>query len=162
MIVCPVCEHQQAHGESCDNCGKQLVAPRPINIASAPLPGLETTAIPGGNANVVDAPLPELEPHHVGAVAAPAEALAGMERTRVADDPTRTPVRAVHACRYCGNTQRQAGICERCGMKIAVYRPAAPQAEDEPTILPCPSCGVKGASNSNCISCGAFIRRPEL
>ncbi len=162
MTVCPVCEHQQAQGESCDNCGKQLVPPRPINIANEQLPELETTSIPGGNANVLDSQIPDLEPHHVAAVAAPAEVLPEMERTQVFQDPTRTPVAASHTCRYCGNAQQQAGMCERCGMKIAVYRPPQSAAAEESVVLPCPACGIKGPSQKTCVACGAFIRRPEL
>lgn len=162
MIVCPVCEHQQATGESCDNCGKQLVAPRPINVTDAQLPELETTAIPGGNANVLDAKLPDLELHHASAVAAPAEVLAELERTRVVDDASRTPIPSAHTCRYCGNSQRQAGICDRCGMKIAVYKPAPASAAEEVVVIPCPACGIRGPSNKTCVACGAFIRRPEL
>ena len=48
MIVCPVCEHAQAHGSECDVCGKSF--PRGIarEVPVERLPGLEVTRVDAG------------------------------------------------------------------------------------------------------------------
>ena len=63
MIICPVCEHPQAQGDECDQCGKRLSAPRGPGVAAvAPLPDLELTPHAGGKAPVPVERVPEIAP----------------------------------------------------------------------------------------------------
>ena len=62
MIICPVCEHPQAQGDECDQCGKRLVRPRPAPAAVAPMPELELTPHAGGKAPVAVERVADLEP----------------------------------------------------------------------------------------------------
>jgi hypothetical protein len=61
MIICPVCEHQQAQGTECDNCGKALQAPRPVAVAAVPMMELEQTHHAGGRVAVEVPIIPELD-----------------------------------------------------------------------------------------------------
>ncbi|MFN7134710.1 MAG: hypothetical protein ACK4N5_21705, partial [Myxococcales bacterium] len=165
MIVCPVCEHQQALGDVCETCGKQLVEPKPMNVARETLPDLETTAIAASDANVLDVRMAELELHASAAVTVAPEKMADIELTRVAEDAARTPPPQVLTCRYCGGSQQKGTLCDTCGMKLPTFRPAqqtAAAAAADSAVVPCPACGIKGPTNKTCQACGAFIRRPEL
>src|SRR5690242_7723239 len=115
MIVCPVCEHPQNTGDTCDVCGMQLVAAAKVAEQIQVLPELEQTAVVASNAVAPPvAMMPELEVHRVGevkvaderfaelestaiagasaAAAAPIEAVPDIERTQLAEDKTRTVV----------------------------------------------------------------------
>lgn len=157
MIICPVCEHQQAQGDECDNCGKKLQMPRAAAaVAVQTLPELEQTHHAGGRV-AVDAPLiPELDSTRQKAGpdlpvqvvqdmettrAAPidkvsVEAVADLDTGRAADDGVRTaaPTGAV-VCRYCRNVQAEGLVCDKCGMRL-------------PKARPTPQAGAKGAGAS--------------
>src|SRR5688500_690889 len=126
MIVCPVCEHPQAQGNECDNCGKQLAPPRAQAAPVAPLPELQATRVVAAGLNVTVEPMTELEATRVkGGPDLPVQRVADLEMTaappvaavpsapmpdfdagRAADDGQRTqaPTGAV-TCRYCRNVQ---------------------------------------------------------
>src|SRR3954452_2657394 len=69
MIICPVCEHSQAQGSTCDNCGKQLV----LEVQDAP--------------PVVAMADLEVTPHATGRAAVPVETIADLEATKVRSGP---------------------------------------------------------------------------
>lgn len=148
MVVCPVCEHAQASGDDCEVCGKRL-ARADSGAAEVPrLEDLEPTATGnGGDPPVVR--MEDIEPTaldfedpldvptdaedwieraaHEPVEAAPAEPV-DLDPTRHADaeggppaerDPFAPPV-----CRYCRTLGAPgAAFCERCGMKLDIYRP---------------------------------------
>src|ERR1700754_4757943 len=86
MIICPVCEHQQAQGDECDNCGKKLQVPRVAAAVAVPtLPELEQTHHPGGRVAVEAPILPELEKTlQQAGPDLPAQVMPDMETTRAA------------------------------------------------------------------------------
>jgi tRNA synthetase class I (M) len=187
MIICPVCEHQQAQGDECDNCGKKLQVPKlAASEAIATLPELEQTHHVGGRA-AVDAPvLPELD--HTRQQAGPdlpAQALPEMETTRMgpidkisveavpeldtgraADDGVRTaaPTGAV-VCRYCRNVQAEGMVCDRCGMRLPRVKTApaaaagkgASASAEDVTWLPCQKCRTPTRPNKICTVCGTRV-----
>jgi hypothetical protein len=182
MIICPVCEHQQAQGDECDNCGKKLQVPRAAAVAVPTLPELEQTQHLGGRV-AVDAPTipeldqtrqqagPDLPPQVVQDMettrAAPVgtisvEAVPELDTGRAVDDGVRTaaPTGAV-MCRYCRNVQAEGVVCDRCGMRLPRPRPAAaPGAKvtgisaDDLTWVPCPKCRTPTRPNKICTVCG--------
>ena len=152
MIVCPVCEHPQAQGFECDNCGRQLVSPREIALAVTPLAELEQTRQSDGGAPVLTTPLPDLELTRIDS-SAPVPAAAPMPELEVSRAPavqvsvqlipdldahrlaepnpaerTPAPTGAV-VCRYCRNVQAEGALCERCGMRLPRIAKAAPVCE---------------------------------
>lgn len=182
MIVCPVCEHPQAQGTSCDNCGKQLVAAQPVAVVAAPMAELELTQHADGAPAIPvqtmadlevtrlrtgpDLPaqaFAELERHQTAPVAAlPLEAVPELDRGREQDDGVRTaaPVGAV-PCRYCRHVQASGLFCDSCGMRLPkVPAPAASAkgaaASDGPLLVIC-GCGAKAFPGTRCGSCGAKI-----
>src|SRR4051794_22316599 len=60
MTICPVCEHQQAQGDSCDQCGKVFIKARPIP-APAAMPELEQTSYSGARSDAGVERMPDLE-----------------------------------------------------------------------------------------------------
>ncbi|MBN1210703.1 MAG: hypothetical protein JXB05_37995 [Myxococcaceae bacterium] len=189
MIICPVCEHQQAQGDECDNCGKKLQAPRvAAAVAVAPLPELEQTHHAGGRVAVEAPTIPELD--HTRQQAGPdlppqvmpdmettrtapvdkvsVEAVPEMDTGRAADDGVRTaaPTGAV-VCRYCRNVQAEGLVCDRCGMRLPRAR-LAPTATakggvnaEDLTWLPCQKCRTPTRPNKICTVCGTRVVADE-
>ncbi|WP_224366600.1 hypothetical protein [Hyalangium versicolor] len=187
MIICPVCEHQQAQGDECDNCGKKLQVPKVAAVAVPTLPELEQTHHAGGRV-AVDAPtLPELD--HTRQQAGPdlpAQVVQDMERTRAApidkvavetvadldtgravDDGVRTaaPTGAV-VCRYCRNVQASGIVCDRCGMRLPKVIPAAGAQgaaakgagnAEDANWMPCQKCRTPTRPNKICSVCGTRV-----
>ena len=87
MIVCPVCENQQAQGTACDVCGVPFPKGQVATLGHrdppvVPMEGLETTAVVApGAASVVPA------------------------------------VTANSPCVWCKHVQPSGLICDRCGMQ---------------------------------------------
>ncbi len=188
MILCPLCEHPQEAGDTCDNCGKQLSAPRPTAVATAPLAELEQTELPAARAPVAVSALAELEQTRAGRVEVPVQALPEVERTgaapvqappvqplpeldlgRAADDGVRTaaPTGAI-TCRYCRNVQAAGLLCERCGMALpkakapaAAARGAAPVRAGDTVWTRCRKCGATARGGERCGDCGHAVPMPE-
>ncbi len=183
MIICPVCEHQQAQGEECDNCGKRLQAARAVAVAVPTLPELEQTQHSGGKVPVEAPVLPELDhtrqkvgpdlpPQAVQDLeatrAAPVgqvsvQGLAELDTGRAPDDGVRTaaPTGAV-TCRYCRNVQATGLVCDRCGMRLPRARlataPAAQGAvDDDAPWMPCPKCRTPNRPQRLCTVCGTRV-----
>ncbi len=182
MIVCPVCEHQQAQGAECEVCGKRLVAGvSEADLAIPPVDGLEPTGFAATGA-VAAEPVAELEPTardaDVTATVTAADVTPDMEATRAApvdvevsptpdvertaaeipgDAPTALP--AFVTCRYC-RTPAMPGerLCGRCGMRLPAFgEAAAANAAVEPLRL-C-TCGTAVRPDAAlCPSCGARLR----
>lgn len=185
MIICPMCEHQQAQGIECEVCGKKLSAPPPVAVAVAPLAELEQTQLAGGRAPVPAAPIPDLEMTRQQAVAGVAvqpvqdmdsgrSAAAGnvvvapvqdMDSGRALSDGVRTaaPVGPV-MCRYCRTVQESGAVCERCGMRLPKTRAAAPEpAAAAGGLVPsgewtkCTKCMTNTRAGRACVSCGTHV-----
>jgi hypothetical protein len=87
MILCPVCEHQQAAGSECEVCGRHLVEGRGTDAPVAPLEGLELTTLdPAGAAALPSAPVAPFAPF------APMALMEGLEVTAFA--PAEEPLLA--------------------------------------------------------------------
>lgn len=186
MIICPVCEHQQAQGTECDNCGKQFVATKTPDLPVTALPELEGTAIAGANAPAPVAKLAELEetklqsgpdlpamavPDLDLARAAPVqvapEVVADLEGHRIETNPaelTPAPSGAI-TCRYCRNVQAEGSVCNVCGMRLPRYAAAGadPYANAKADQLPQirHACGVLTRVGAPCKSCGVFVPIPS-
>jgi ribosomal protein L32 len=190
MIICPVCEHQQAQGDECDNCGKKLQVPKAAAAVAVPtLPELEQTQHLGGRV-AVDAPVlaeldqtrqqagPDLPPQVVQDMettrAAPVdkvsvETVPELDTGRAPDDGVRTaaPTGAV-MCRYCRNVQAEGMVCDRCGMRLPRTRPAAAtgakvtgiSAEDL-NWIPCQKCRTPTRPNKICTVCGTRVKAAD-
>lgn len=180
MVVCPVCENQQAVGEECQVCGARLTGPGVVPLPVEPLAGLEATrfdAVPAppaaalpdlepthlSPAAAATAPTPDLEPTRVAPVRVPVEPLPELERTEgepiPGDAPTARP--AALLCRYCRTENPPSEIiCGRCGMKLPVWEgPAAATAPvGEAVPARCPACGTFNAGEI-CSGCGSLVRR---
>jgi len=179
MIVCPVCEHPQDQGTTCDVCGRELVVSAPVAVPLATLPELEQTRADPSAVRVPVELMVELDAHRSGDVAivadpvaelertalpdsgaVPAAELPEMERTHFADDGQRTALPTLRTCRYCRNVQASGLVCDKCGLRLPGYVQTA-EAEAPPAFTNCPACGVKGLAGKRCMACGAYIRTPE-
>lgn len=178
MIVCPVCEHQQAQGAECEVCGKRLVAG--VSAADLSIPaveGLETTR--HAPADAVPDAVVELEPTLHGPTGAAAPDLTpDLEATRAApvdvqvvptpdvertaaeipgDAPTALP--AFVTCRYC-RTPAMPGerLCGRCGMRLPVFPDGAGAAAAAAAPVRTCTCGTVVRPDAQlCPSCGARL-----
>ncbi|MBL8937374.1 MAG: hypothetical protein JNM69_22630 [Archangium sp.] len=173
MVVCPVCEHQQAFGIECEICGKDLgdlgeLGPPPA--ADTKLEGLEVT-VPERIGEIAVERVGELEvtsfavqgpvaleavpdldlgrANDVGAI--PVERMADLAEDRAADDGVRTaaPTGAV-TCRYCRNVQAAGLICNTCGMRLPKVAAPPPEAVAATAAKPTYSRG-----DVRCKACGA-------
>jgi hypothetical protein len=147
MIVCPVCENQQAAGFVCDVCGKDLGAamgdgallaplepeiPRmpdleqsgaanTPNVPIQPMPDLEVNIGAAGTPNVPIQPMPDLEATigAAGTANVPVQPMPDLEldRAEFVGQKTAAPGAQIQ-CRYCGNVQAKGAICEKCGMRL--------------------------------------------
>ncbi|XXF81041.1 hypothetical protein P2318_15135 [Myxococcaceae bacterium GXIMD 01537] len=184
MIICPVCEHQQAQGDECDNCGKKLQAPRVVAVAVAPLLELEQTQFAGGRAPVPADTVPELEGTRLRAgpdlppqmvqdldrtavdkatfAAAPVAPMLDIDTGRAEDDGVRTmaPIGPV-VCRYCRNVQSEGLVCDKCGMRLPRARLEAPAearaGSGEGGWTNCPRCRTPNRPGRSCTTCGAAL-----
>lgn len=177
MIVCPVCEHQQAQGAECEVCGKRFGNARVADLPVAALPELERTAF-GAAPPVTVSALPDLETTRLsagpdlppvrlvdveGTALAPVgevavERVPDVELGRYVDTGPRTPLSLTRVCRYCKNTQAEGLTCDRCGMLLpaASFEPleAAPARPGEEEIVKCLQCGSRVVVGQVCGGCG--------
>lgn len=187
MIVCPVCENQQAQGDACDVCGKAFgTAAAPQDLPAAPLAELEETRLEGGDAPVAVQALTDLEvTRQRGGPDLPAAPVPDLERTRLEaqsdtpilpldelelgraeDDGQRTEVPfGALVCRYCRHEQMVGAFCDNCGMRLPRFD--APVVEGLPTFGDedvwgtCPKCGSRAKVGRACGSCGVVMQMPE-
>lgn len=188
MIICPMCEHQQAQGIECEVCGKKLAVAAPIVAAVSTLPELEGTQLAGGRAPVAVAAIPDLEltrqaPVHAGAVQPVAELDTGravaagnvvvapiqdMDTGRAVSDGLRTalPTGPI-VCRYCRTPQASGLICERCGMRLPKLRQTAPAPAAGSELVAagewtkCTKCHTHTRAGRACVSCGTHVPAAE-
>ncbi|AKJ03195.1 hypothetical protein ATI61_118135 [Archangium gephyra] len=188
MIICPMCEHQQAQGTECEVCGKKLFTTAPVAVAVTRLADLEQTQLAGGRAPVQTAAIPDLELTAQQAVREVAvqpvpeldtgrSAAAGnvvvapvqdMDTGRAVSDGLKTaaPTGPV-VCRYCRNVQDIGAVCDRCGMRLPKAR-LAPTAASGPGALvqsgertACPKCHTPGYAGRACVTCSTLIPAAE-
>jgi hypothetical protein len=185
MIVCPVCEHQQAQGAACDNCGKVFGNVKPPPSAVAPMPELEGThhgAAEIGQAQPVEGleatrmragpdlppmPVPELDRHQAPTDDfVPVLPMDELDLGRAPDDGVRTaaPVGAV-TCRYCKAVQAEGAVCNKCGMRLPkVAAPAASTSARKAGAgesTRCRKCGAPAKTGAKCGDCGQPVPIPE-
>lgn len=190
MVVCPVCEHQQAFGVECDVCGKDLgdlggLGPPPV--AEAKVEGLEVT-IPERVGDVPIERVGELDAHIVdsaGITVAPevvadldvarasvgevaVERVADLSVDRAPDDGQRTaaPTGAVR-CRVCQNVQAEGLLCNVCGYRLPRTQVPIVQAGVAPPRqtfsrgdVRCRACGAPAVPGERCSECGALAPLP--
>lgn len=187
MIICPVCEHQQAQGIECEVCGKKLVAAAPVAVAVATLPELEQTQLAGGRAPVPVSSIPDLEltrrdavPNvavqavpeldtgrsaKVGNVAAAPMQDMDTGRADAIGAKTAAPVGPI-VCRYCRNVQETGAVCDRCGMRLPKVKLASPEANAAPKVAAgertkCPKCSSPAHAGRACVTCGTLVPAAE-
>jgi hypothetical protein len=186
MIICPVCEHQQAQGAECEVCGKKLAETEPVDVAVARMPDLEQTQLAGGRApvqtaaipdleltrqqstpNVAVQPVPEMDTGRSTAAGNVAVApMQDMDTGRAEADWAKTaaPTGPV-VCRYCRNVQETGAVCDRCGMrlpKVRLERAEAASAKPEAgERVRCPKCHTPAHAGRACITCGTLVPASE-
>lgn len=185
MITCPVCEHTQAGGDECEQCGKRFTARATVPADVPRMADLELTPHSGGAAEVRTEQLAEMEMTRVRAGPdLPPMSFPEMERTRQAaggevdaplipdldlgrapDDGVRTEVPwGAVKCRYCGNEQVEGALCDQCGMRLPRFGPdggAAPVAAafDDDLVVRC-KCGSRARPGQRCSNCGEMVAVP--
>lgn len=178
MIVCPLCEHPQPAGDTCDVCGRRLEGlagevPRvppleglePTHHPAAAVPdptlwpgrleGLEPTRAEPDAPGVVE-PLLDLEPTRAAPVEVEGSTFPDLEPTAAGipgDGPT--PLPASPTCRYCRTAARPGERrCARCGMRLPLAIP--PAAEGGAAAVRRCACGAP-VTGAVCPACGGRI-----
>jgi hypothetical protein len=186
MIICPVCEHQQAQGAECEVCGKKLTETVAVAVAVARMPDLEQTQLAGGRAPVQTAaipdleltrqqstpevyvqPVPELDTGRSAAagnvVVAPVQ---DMDTGRAVADWARTAAPSGPVvCRYCRGVQETGAVCDRCGMRLPKVRQEHPEAASARAAdgerARCRQCHTPGHAGRACVTCGTLVPAEE-
>ena len=183
MITCPVCEHTQAGGDECEQCGKRFTAraagggdvPRLAELESTPyddgdvevrterLSELELTQLQRGQ-DLPPVSFPEMERTGQGGggdVDAPP--IPDLDPGRAPDDGVRTEIPwGAMKCRYCGHEQVEGALCDQCGMRLPRFGPdgAAPDpatsAVDDDLRVRC-KCGSPARPGLRCGNCGDLV-----
>jgi hypothetical protein len=187
MIVCPMCEHPQAQGDTCDECGRSFgtareAAPAPV----VPVPDIERTGLVEGPVEIAATPMVELDPtafRHVRSVSRDAvpdleptrtdsvdvipDLMPDLETGRAEEDLTRTPAspNGLLTCRYCRHTQPSGALCDKCGMRLPRAIPPAGAVtakgrKIEEVWTRCRKCGGRARAGLPCTSCGVPV--PEV
>jgi hypothetical protein len=176
MILCPVCEHQQAQGTECEQCGKALVAVAQAAVVVQKMAELEGSIVAGADVaaaapvqqiaelevnRLVSGPdlpasqVPDLERASIAPLGdVPLEQVADLDLGREKDLDPRTvaPTGAV-ACRYCRNLQPDGMFCDKCGMRLP--RAPSPEAAGSAAKDPAAKANWVDAVWTRCKSCGA-------
>ena len=182
MIICPMCEHQQAQGIECEVCGKKLAAAPPLVVQVAPVADLDTgRSAPVGAVAV--APVTDLDTGRSAPVGAVAVApVTDMDTGRSApvgnivvskvtdrdagrdpDDGVRTAAPTGPAiCRYCRVAQETGLVCDRCGMRLTRMRTPPPVTASAGLVpsgewTKCSKCHTNTRAGRACVSCGTHI-----
>ncbi len=185
MIVCPVCEHQQAQGAECEKCGKVFA---PADLKAVPverLEGYERTAIADPRLKVTPETMPELEAnavrkgpdlpavrlqdldrHIVDAVGElPVQPLPDVEYGREQGDGARVaPPVGPLTCRYCRSVQAEGLFCEKCGMRLPRLEVADVDAPADPSAVQwtrCKKCGAPAKAGFRCGDCAQYVPFPD-
>ena len=180
MVICPVCEHEQAEASECDVCGRDLRAFASMDdelVAYEVLPNLEQT-LAEPVAEVALEAFPDIERHMlVGTVeVAAAEPVPELERLapigevpfvtldeltedRAADDGVRTTLSQGPApCPFCGHLQQQGTVCNGCGRRFklstAVAAGNAARVAAMGEARRCAACGAPVKVGERCSECG--------
>ena len=111
-MVCPLCEHEQEAGDSCDRCGRPWVPQSSPPARDEPLEGLELTLMPARP----DAPIVSLPQLERGREEAPPAGLSSP--VRVAIDLT-DEEELLARCPNCGLMGSSSGRCFECGVRLA-------------------------------------------
>lgn len=181
MPVCPLCEHTQEQGNTCDQCGKLLFAERGSDVGSELVPGLEPTQVASSDLSVPGDEVLDLMPTRLasGGEGLPLEPVDGLEATR-RDDAGPVTAEAVsdldrgregedgpgaatpvgpRVCRYCKNEQADGALCDRCGMRLPPRAgPAgAPAQGDVDGWVICQKCGTRARPGRACGQCGIWV-----
>ncbi len=168
MIICPVCEHQQAQGVECEVCGKRFTEAGTPAVAVTTLPELEQTQLAGGRAPVATAAIPDLEvTRQQSSPEVAVQRIQELDTGRAMQVGAKTAAPTAVLCRYCRNVQASGAICDRCGMRLPKLRMESPEAK-APGELPeagawvqCPKCHGHARAGRACSDCGAHIPAAE-
>ena len=175
MARCPLCEHEQLLGDTCEACGRAL-GRAGVVVPAPPLEGLEANLhAPDVAPRQVVIRLADLEPN--GAAPAPpfpggpepwleatvlpavAVAVEPLDVERTAGDGERSPEAALQRCRYCGELVPEGeAFCLGCAMHVVSWTGRDPGAELGPTR--CRACGSL-AQGARCPACGERLPAPE-
>ena len=111
-MVCPLCEHEQAGGDSCDRCGRPWAPLSAPPVADERCEGLELNQMPAPpGAPII--PLPQLER---GREEAPPAVPSSPNRIAI-DLMEEDEVRS--RCPNCGLLGGSSGRCAACGVRLA-------------------------------------------
>lgn len=107
-MICPLCEHVQDAGDSCDVCGQRWSSPAPIAVADETVDGLELTRMQTIEPVSV-VPLARLERGREPTAAAPR---AEESISLTADDDVGS------RCANCGLLNKLRERCGACGVPL--------------------------------------------
>ena len=176
MARCPLCEHEQLLGDTCEVCGRALGRAGVVVPPTPPLEGLEANLhAPDVAPRQVVIRLADLEPN--GAAPAPpfpggpepwleatvlpavAVAVEPLDVERTAGDGERSPEAALQRCRYCGELVPEGeAFCLGCAMHVVSW--AGRDPGEEPGPARCRACGSL-AQGARCPACGERLPAPE-
>jgi hypothetical protein len=185
-MVCPLCEHVQEQGNSCDQCGIRLLPESTVPMAVVEFAGLEPTRLPQARAvprSVASEPFTDLEPTQLVPVAEPSRAAPApvlsddpfMNLEPMELPPPAGPARVARASGASGFTDLEPTQLPSSEDVAVLPLPqldrgredGAPQARmrdadiyllaNEEMMPRCRECGLPGKFGVRCVACGVPI-----
>jgi hypothetical protein len=162
MTICPLCGNAQEHGD-CEVCGKKLAHADVKPEIYQTMPELEPTLYQEGPNWEVER-LEVIEDHCASKVEVVSLTVPGLlPHAGWAQPLTSNPMPLQVTCRYCGQIQENARLCQKCGRTLPIWI-----AEEDSstfffdTVLQiCGNCGVR-TPPGRCRDCGAVNSYPDI
>lgn len=155
MVICSLCELAQTESEQCTQCGKRFSSLIPEgSFSTALIEDLETTQLP--EVKVISEVIAEIDWGRYSKVTVQSTQLADREdhRAEASVEKTIVPTEGL-TCRYCRNVQKEGRSCDKCGMRLPVFRSVIAVGNQVSTDwLRCPRCRIPGKTGTKCRECG--------
>ncbi len=162
MTICPLCGNAQER-DDCEVCGKRLTNVHAKTEIYQTMPELEPT-LHQESPNWEVQRLKVIEDHCTQKVEAVSFTMPGLlTHAGWAQPLVSSPMPKQMTCRYCGQAQENARLCQKCGRALPLWtaKEVSSTFSDTVPLITCGNCGVP-TPPGRCRDCGAVNSYPDI